>query len=442
MSTSTADLVHKCIGGLYEVTKTRTGGSVADYIPELAGCNPELYGISFCDIRGKQTSIGDVTDGFCLQSCVKPLTYCLAREAHRVDPDKFVPVHDHVGFEPSGRSFNEFALNHDGIPHNPLINSGAIMVASLIHPDDEPSTRFNKVHKFMNELSGGPGNIAFNNGVYLSERHHADRNQALAYYMRENGAYSDPQPTPSQLSGHLDLYFQCCALSANCNTASVLAATLANRGTCPLTNKKVIDPKIVMDALAIMHTCGMYDYSGQFAFEIGLPAKSGVSGCVLLVIPDVGGMCIYSPKLGRLGNSVRALEFCAEFSKVTSHRFHMYGSIKQHKMITVAEESKQVEVQRLIAAAASGDVELIASVCDLSLFREADYDGRTALHLACAEGRLSAAKMLIEKGAISNAEDRTGKTPLQEANGLEDKELVAQFEELLTEATELETYIN
>ena len=442
MSTSTADLVHNSLQPLYDKTRTNDEGEVADYIPQLADCNPALYGISFCDVHGRQTHVGDVTNVFCLQSCIKPLTYCMARQAHLDDPENTPSVHQHVGYEPSGRSFNEFALNYDGLPHNPLINSGAIMVASLIHPKEEPSSRFNKVHTFMNELSGGPDRITFNNGVYLSERHHADRNQALAHYMRENEAYADPQPTPSQLSDNLDLYFQCCSLSACCSTASVLAGSLANRGTCPLTGKKVIEPKIVMDALAIMHTCGMYDYSGQFAFEIGLPAKSGVSGCVLLVIPDVGGLCIYSPKLGRLGNSVRALEFCSEFSKLTSHRFHMYGNIKQHSIMTVADERKQIDVQRLIAAAASGDIELINSITDLSLFQGTDYDGRTALHLACAEGQFDAAKALVAMGAGSNVQDRTGKTPLEEAKELEDAELISRFEELLRTVTQLESVLS
>mgnify|MGYP001336109113 CR=1 FL=1 len=215
--------------------------------------------------------------------------------------------HNHVGFEPSGRSFNEFVLNKDKKPHNPLINSGAIMVASFLYPECEPSEQFESVKYFYESLSGHIGKIGFDNSVFLSEKRHADRNISLAYYMRENCAFYN-NPTPNRLSEILDLYFQCCSITLNCEIASVIAATLANKGACPVSGENVIEPDIVKDCLSLMYMCGMYDYSGQFSFEVGLPAKSGVSGCIFLVIPNKMGICIWSPKLDELGNTNLILE--------------------------------------------------------------------------------------------------------------------------------------
>ena len=225
------------------------------------------------------------------------MTYCMARELGTVD------VHKHVGMEPSGRAFNEFVLNTDGLPHNPMVNAGAIMVASIVEPDKEPATRFAAVRRFYERMAGHKSDVRFDNDVYLSEKHHADRNISLAYYMRENNAFAE-YPTPSQLQGHLDLYFQCCSLQVDCEAAAVMAATLANSGVCPVTCEEVVKASTVRDTLSLMYMCGMYDYSGQFAFEIGLPAKSGVSGCLLLVIPNVGGAA-WSPRLDSIERRAR-----------------------------------------------------------------------------------------------------------------------------------------
>ena len=220
--------LHELIDSLYISTREIEGGNVADYIPQLAKVDPKKYGISICDIKGQGYSVGDTDEQFCLQSCSKPLNYCLARS---LNPD----VHSHVGYEPSGRKFNSHVLNPDGLPHNPMINAGAIMVSSLIGADLEPSKRFELVKECYEELSGGKGvgiskkdenaagktdgktdgktegsTIGFDNTVFLSERHHADRNMSLAYYMRESGAFKG-EPSPSDIQNCLDLYFQCCS---------------------------------------------------------------------------------------------------------------------------------------------------------------------------------------------------------------------------------------
>ena len=188
---------------IYTQVKPNAAGKVADYIPRLANADPTKFGISFVSADGKTAvSVGDTSDRFCLQSCCKPLNYCLARSLQNEQEGGV--VHAHVGYEPSGRAFNEFVLNREGLPHNPLINAGAIMVASLIKPTAEPSHRFDVVRRFYKKMAGATGHIGFDNSVMLSEKHHADRNLSLAYYMRENGAYAG-NPTPSQLADHLDL---------------------------------------------------------------------------------------------------------------------------------------------------------------------------------------------------------------------------------------------
>ena len=158
-------------------------GAVADYIPQLARVNPEQLAIAVCTVDGQRFSVGDATTMFCLQSVSKMVSYCLALDEHGADA-----VHAHVGREPCGRSFNELALNPKGLPHNPMVNAGAIMTASLIRPDLDIADRFDHVAATWRRLTGG-ARIGFNNAVYLSERQTADRNFALGYSMRESGAF-------------------------------------------------------------------------------------------------------------------------------------------------------------------------------------------------------------------------------------------------------------
>ena len=409
---------------LYDATHHDHGGEVADYIPQLAEVNPDLYGIAFCDVRGRVTGLGDAQRPFCLQSCSKPLSYCLARQCHR-EAGAEDTVHQHVGYEPSGRAFTAFALNRDGLPHNPLINAGAMMVASLLHPDEEPATRFAAVQAFYERLAGHYRPIGFDNGVFLSEKHHADRNISLAYYMREHQAYAG-YPTPSQLQDHLDLYYQCCSVTVTCETAAVRAATLAHRGVCPLNGEAVVAADIVEDTLSIMYGCGMYDFSGQFGFQVGLPAKSGVSGCVMLVVPGVGGYCAWSPRLDALGNSVRGLAFCRAFTAQTGRRYHLCAraggrtcarAVDAEEAEATTATDPQQELHRLVFAASRGDLTTLQSAASVDLLHQADYDGRTPLHLACAEGHAAVVRYLVvDVGVDAQCKDRWGNTPHHEAS--------------------------
>ena len=389
----------KTIEAIYHEIKDIQGGKVADYIPELASVDKDLLAISVCNTKGEIYNIGDYKKHFCLQSCSKPLSYCIAYD--ELDRDN---LHKHVGYEPSGQAFNAFILNKKGLPHNPMINAGAIMVSTLIGRNEEPAKRFNILKQTYSKLAGNK-KIGFDNSVFLSEQHHADRNISLAYYTRENGAFCEPI-TPNEISEGLNLYFQQCSTTINCEMGAIISATLANGGICPTTNEIVFSNNSVKDCLTLMYGCGMYDYSGEFSFEIGLPAKSGVSGCILLVIPNNMGICIWSPPLDTQGNSFKGLEFCKRLNKKLN--LHIFHNIIANKIDI--SETKTVKLLQLCCDGKYDEIMKIIKNIDVNV---CDYDKRSPLHLACSEGHLDVVKLLIENGATIT-QDRWGNTPIDE----------------------------
>ena len=424
----------------YEAVKDVSSGETANYIPQLASVNPDLFGVGYCDVHGNQVSYGDTSQLFSLQSTSKPLSYCLARVLEKDEGS--TKVHDHVGYEPSGRSFNEFCLNREGKPHNPLINAGAIMVSGMIHSGAEPAHRFELVQNFIRRLSGNSPGIGYDNSVFLSEKHHADRNISLAYYMRENGAFpANPlPPTTSEIANHLDLYFASCSITCNCDAGAVIAASLSNHGTCPVTHEEVCDANITKDCLAIMYSCGMYDFSGQFAFEIGLPAKSGVAGSLILCIPNVGGICIWSPRLDIMGNSSRGVAFCKEFTRRTNSHYHIFNAMMVNSIEMNSPKGNKNKItldnftQRLIFMSSMNLLDDLQNLlnrkapfyinknnnenideCISRLLSKGDYDGRTPLHLAAAEGHVEMLNYLLSKNVDPAPKDRWGNTPFFEA---------------------------
>lgn len=284
---------------MYNEVKQINGGKVATYIPELGKVNPDLFGVSICTVDGQIFSVGDTEIAFPIQSCGKPVLYSAALEQ-----GSNIDVHTYVGREPSGASFNAFTLNAEDKPHNACINSGAIVVSALYYPELMPADRFNMLSDKLSELTGDekPG---FGLSVFLSEKQTAHTNFALAHFMASKGRF----PHDTSIENALDFYFQMCSTELNCRQMAVLAGTYANNGRNPVTKKNVFTPETVKNTVSMLFSCGMYNYSGEWACTVGLPAKSGVSGVIFLVVPGILGVSIFSPPLDSYGNSVKGVEF-------------------------------------------------------------------------------------------------------------------------------------
>uniref|UniRef100_A0A8C0H016 glutaminase n=1 Tax=Chelonoidis abingdonii TaxID=106734 RepID=A0A8C0H016_CHEAB len=381
------------IDELYESAKKQSGGQVADYIPQLAKFSPDLWGVSLCTVDGQRHSVGDTKVPFCLQSCVKPLKYAVA-----VNDLGTEYVHRYVGKEPSGLRFNKLFLNEDDKPHNPMVNAGAIVVTSLI-----------KVKHFWDYLK------TFFLFRFQSERESGDRNFAIGYYLKEKKCF----PEGTDMVAILDFYFQLCSIEVTCESASVMAATLANGGFCPITGERVLSPESVRNTLSLMHSCGMYDFSGQFAFHVGLPAKSGVAGGILLVVPNVMGLMCWSPPLDKMGNSVKGIHFCHEL--VSLCNFHNYDNLRHFaKKLDPRREGGDQRVKsviNLLFAAYTGDVSALRRFALSGMdMEQRDYDSRTALHVAAAEGHVEVVKFLLEACKVNPfPKDRWNNTPMDEA---------------------------
>lgn len=238
-------------------------------------------------------------------------------------------------------------------------------------------------------------------------------------------------PDNTNLHETMELYFQCCSIEVNTQIMSIVAATLANGGVNPFTNERIWSSSIVKNVLSMMLMCGMYDYSGEFAFKIGIPAKSGVAGAVMIVIPNVMGIVTWSPKLDEIGNSARGIEFCKLFGE--KFNFHIFDSLNDESKINPLQDkyndNKNNEFSELCLSAKEGDLENIRKLFNLSVdMSQSDYDGRTALHLACCENNLEIVRFLINVAKVKKfPKDRWGKTPLDEAKEKDFKEITELF---------------
>jgi len=290
------------LNDLHARYKDVNDGRVADYIPELAKADPKWFGISVVTVDGQVFEVGDIQQLFSIQSVSKPFVFGMALEDHgRAE------VLAKVSVEPSGEAFNSIVLDEvTNRPFNPLVNAGAIATADLIEGRDF-SERISRMLAMFGRYTGRT--VYVDNSIFMSERTTGHRNRAIGHLMLNFGMIRD------RVEETLELYFQQCALLVNCHDLAVMAATLANRGVNPMTGERAIKPEFVKDVLSIMLSCGMYDYAGEWAYRVGLPAKSGVGGGIVAVVPGQFGIGIFSPPLDAKGNSVRGVQACRDLSE-------------------------------------------------------------------------------------------------------------------------------
>ena len=287
--------------GLHAKYRDVSSGNVANYIPELALANPNWFGISVVTVDGQAFDVGDHQQLFSIQSVSKPFVFGQALDDHGRDA-----VLAKVGVEPTGEAFNAIVLDEQSNrPFNPLVNAGAIATADLIHGKDF-ADRIKRLTGTFNRYAGRE--LYIDNAIFMSERTTGHRNRAIAHLMLNFGMVSD------KIEDSLELYFQQCSILVNAHDLAVMGATLANAGTNPLTKQRAIEQQHVKDVLSVMLTCGMYDYAGEWAYRVGLPAKSGVGGGICAVVPGVAGIGIFSPLLDARGNSVRGIKVCEDLS--------------------------------------------------------------------------------------------------------------------------------
>lgn len=286
---------------IYEKYKDVDEGEVATYIPELGKANPKHFGICMATAEGEVFTAGDWEQEFTIQSVCKPFAFQMALEKHGVEK-----VLRHVGVEPSGDAFNAIELDErTGRPFNPMVNAGAIAVASLIKQNPVEAGIEAFVEK-MGKAAGRP--LRIDDAVLASETATGNRNKAIAYLLLNAGIIDD------EVLETLHQYFAQCSMLVNCRDLAMIGATMANIGTQPVTGERVFDFQLIKHVLAVMFSCGLYNYAGNWAFEVGLPAKSGVSGGICGVVNRQIGIGVYSPKVDAQGNSVRGTLVCRELA--------------------------------------------------------------------------------------------------------------------------------
>jgi glutaminase len=294
---------------LYLRLKDNHEGQVATYIPELGKADPNWFAICLVTADGAIYEAGDTTQTFTIQSISKPFCYGMALEDNGKEE-----VLKKIWMEPSGEAFNSISLQPaTGRPLNPMINAGAIASTGLVHG----KTTAQKIHRIIDALSRYAGRpLAIDETVYRSESATGHRNRAIGHMLRNFDILTE-EPTPA-----LEAYFKQCSVLVHCRDLAIMAATLGNSGVNPITGQRAVVRDYVESILSVMSTCGMYDAAGEWIYQVGIPAKSGVAGGIMAVLPGQLGIGVFSPRLDTHGNSVRGIEVCRALSqKFNLHQF-------------------------------------------------------------------------------------------------------------------------
>jgi len=314
------DALDSALEGVYGVFKTDTGGANADYIPQLAKVDSKLFGIVVVTVGGKVYTIGDTDARFTIQSIAKPFVYSLALEDHGA-----ADMTKKVGVEPTGLPFNSIIATEVRASklQNPLVNAGAIATASLIKGKDA-AEKYRRTHERIEAFAGSKLDIDMD--VYKSEMATNKKNLSIAnLLLNYELLYADVEDS-------VERYTRAGCISINARDLAIMGATLANAGVNPVTKKRVMTPGHVTNVLSVMAMAGLYDASGMWMFEVGLPAKSGVGGGIVAVVPGKMAIATFAPPLDKNGNSVKGIKVISELSKRWKlHIFSMLGKKEKKK---------------------------------------------------------------------------------------------------------------
>lgn len=292
-------------------------GQVADYIPALAAANPELFGVAVVDVRGGAHETGDTGTMFSIQSISKAFVYALLCEAVGHED-----AYETVGVNNTGAPFNSVVaieLN-DGHPGNPMVNAGALATTALI-PGDSATQKWERVRDGMSRFAGR--DLQMDEDVYRSEMDTNGRNMAIAQLLH---SYGRIRSNPADV---VDVYTRQCSLLVNAHDLAVMAATLADGGVNPVTGERVVSADVCRDTLSVLAASGLYERSGEWLFEIGLPGKSGVAGGLIAVAPGKVGIGTFAPRLDPAGNSVRGQIATAYLSRTLG--LNIFASAPHHQ---------------------------------------------------------------------------------------------------------------
>jgi glutaminase len=306
----TKENIERVLQEAYDNYKNNTDGKNADYIKELANVDPNIFGIALVTTDGNVYTAGDVESMVSIQSVSKVFTMAkvIEEQGHQV-------VQDKIGVDATGEVFNSITAveRMRGKEINPLVNPGAIASTSLVNGSDS-ATKWASILKVHSDFAGR--DLSLNMPVYISEAGDNLRNQAIAHLLLAYGRmYFDPVQAT-------DIYTKQCAINVNAKDAGIMAATLSNGGINPVTGKVCVSAETVMYTLPVMSTAGLYDDAGIWFYNTGVPAKSGVGGCLIAVVPGKFGIAVVAPPLDKAGNSVKgqlAIKYVIDQLKVNPY---------------------------------------------------------------------------------------------------------------------------
>ena len=357
------------------------GGAIAEGNAELERADPDTFAVALATVGGSVYAAGDHGVEFSIQSISKALAYALAIEDNGLE--RMLEATD---VEPSGDSFNEISLERStGRPRNPLINAGALAVHSMIR-GHSPQDRADRVRDLHSRCAGRT--LSTNSSVYEAEIESDDRNTAIAHLLKSVGVLA------AEPADVVDGYARQCSVDVNCVDLATIASVMANGGVDPTTEERLIDGAINRHVLSVMSTCGMYDGSGSWIAAVGIPAKSGVAGAIVGVLPGQVGVAVLSPRLNEHGNSVRGVAVFERLSRdLELHMMHVAPSGASAIREVTGEDVTTVQLQgdlrfagaeSVLATLANSEKLSRRIVLDLSHVRAMDDVARRMLDAAAA----------------------------------------------------------